>query len=111
MRVRRSVEQHDRHSSWHDTLYHRCVRYLCEWCESISTNGTVINGCRITGALNIHANNVTIENSDISSINDGLHRRPSGYCQHELLNDDIHGPSAATGNSLGDLGIEQWRGS
>ena len=69
---------------------------------TISTNGTVVNGCRITGALNIHANNVTIENSDISEYNEGASviTQPSGYSGTQFLNDDIHGPSAATGDSL-----------
>lgn len=66
-----------------------------------STAGQVINGLAVSGGINVRANNVTIENSDIADANasNGAITIASGVTGTLLEHDTIHG----TNNSSGSL--------
>ena len=64
---------------------------------TVSTAGTTINGCEITGVLNVNANNVTIENSDVDYSNDTSAAINVGASNTGFLleHSAVHGTSAS----------------
>jgi hypothetical protein len=67
---------------------------------TISTAGAVVNGLAVSGSVNVRANNVTIENSDIAyaSSSNAAVVIASGVTGTLLEHDSIHGTDNASGS-------------
>ncbi len=83
-------------------------RYVTE----ITANGTVINGVNLTGSFDVWANNVTIENSRITTTNWwGINLR-HGYTGLRVLHDTIIGvPGKGIDNGGEDYGVSSSGGT
>jgi hypothetical protein len=79
---------------------------------TITRNGTVIDHVELNGSLDIHANNVTVENSVIYSSNWwGIFQRP-GHSGLKVLHDTIRGVAGRGPDSGGeDIGVWNLGGS
>ena len=76
------------------------------YATEIKTNGAVINGLNITGALDVYANNVTIENSRITTRNwFGINQR-NGYHGLKIIHCTIIGvPGKGLDHGGEDYGV------
>jgi hypothetical protein len=67
-----------------------------------NTPGQVYNGLNVSGSIYVAANNVTIENSNITDVdpNSAAIQIASGVTGVKILNDSIHGTNAVQSGSL-----------
>ena len=67
-----------------------------------NTAGQVYNGLNVNGEINVNANNVTIQNSNITAVdpNTAAIKVASGVTGVKILNDSIHGTNALQSGSL-----------
>ena len=67
-----------------------------------STAGAVYNGLNVNGTITITANNVTIENSNVTDVDpdNGAIIIAKGVTGTQIVNDSIHGTNAVQSGSL-----------
>ena len=67
---------------------------------TVSTNGAVVNALKVSGTITVSANNVTIENTEVSSSGQFGIVISTGYTGTVIKNVTIHGTNTTASGEL-----------